>query len=174
MSLANPNPHDAIHTLVQSTTVELFHSYGVAVAPAQRSNIRPAAGPGDCAGMIGFTAPRFTGSLTLAVPVDVLKQMRDAPNSDSALGDWVRELTNQLLGRIKNRLMRFQIVLQVGVPIAVNRRAFAQETTGTQSVYVFRALRGRFFVALSGHLDPSALQFSGSINVAGEGDLIIF
>ena len=165
-----------IDLLIQSTTVELFHAYGVAVAPTRRNSMPPPPIDADCTGTISFAAPRFTGNLTLTVPVDVLKLMQHAPGSSPALKDWIRELTNQLLGRLKNRLLRFQVVLQVGLPTNARGRAgpSSAESTTRQSVYVFRTLRGRIFVAVSGNLDPSALQFSGSLNLAGEGDVILF
>ena len=131
---------------------------------------------GDCTGTISFAAPRFTGTLTLTVPVEVLKQMQEAPGSSPALKDWIREITNQLLGRLKNRLLRFQVVLQVGLPTSARGRngLVSAESTARQSVYVFRTLRGRIFVGVIGNLDPAALQFSGSLNLAGEGDVILF
>jgi len=153
--------------------VELFRSYGVAVAPTQRSSVRPPPHEADCAAAIGFSAPRFSGTLTLSVPLEVLKSMRDAPQGDAALNDWIREITNQLLGRIKNRLMRFQVVLQVGLPAAV-KGGGALKGSGAELVYVFHTLRDQVLVVIEGSLDPSVLQFSGNMNIASEGDVILF
>lgn len=166
-----------IDTIIQSSTVELFHSYGAALAPLPRGyRVSDDVKNLDLYGVIGFNAPGFTGHLTLGLPTAVLSLM----NSDGARNrrdhDWVRELSNQLMGRVKNRLMQFQVTLHVGLPSVMNRDAAQRRTSRSESVFIycFRTIRGQVVVTLEGNIDESVIAYAGGINVASEGDIIIF
>jgi Chemotaxis phosphatase CheX len=171
------NPHGVIDSIVQGSTVDLFEIYGVAVAPRARS--KGTAGlrlSSEFVGTVRFSGKGGRGTLMLDVPSTVIAQMSVAPQLDLQTRDWIRELTNQLSGRIKNRLLRFQYELQLGLPSALERRLFEHRTQLSESatLYGFRTLRGEVQVIVEGTIDESTFAYSGEIAVPGEGDVIIF
>jgi hypothetical protein len=90
--------------------------------------------------------------------------------------DWTRELTNQLLGRIKNRLAQYQVTLRTDIPSATEGKALEMRQVKFNPVLnlIFRTIRGDIVVALSGAVDYSKLYYNGSIANAAEGDIILF
>src|SRR6266850_486000 len=58
------------------------------------------------------------GLLALACSSPTLTRTKPSVDDSPALQDWLRELTNQLAGRIKNRFGRYRVPLHVGLPSA--------------------------------------------------------
>jgi hypothetical protein len=86
----------------------------------------------------------------------------------------VRELTNQLIGRIKNRLMQFQVILRIGLPSAMSAQALTQQRAADAVVvtYQFRTLRGELQVTFEGTLGDAVLNYSNAVRVPKEGEFI--
>lgn len=164
--------------MVQSTTVELFQSRGIAVAPISviADNPHPPS-HFNLAGVVALSAPEGNGSLTLSL-ADAVFSLFSPPVMATAMvaRDLLRELTNQLSGRIKNRLLNFKLLLTIGVPRVLSAQAFdhQRQRRATEVVYVFRTLRGELVVTLDLDVEPSSLDFSGTHKVAKEGDFIVF
>lgn len=168
----------ALDTMIQGSAVDLFHSCGLAVAPVQRSQQRGADQlqfP-ELGGTISFVGRGFTGTLTVAVPPAVFALIKQDPARPYSGRDWVREITNQLLGRIKSRLLQFQVTLQAGLPAVMGRDAIERQRVrgGLFVAYTFRTLRGDVIVTLSGEIDHSAFVYTGVTNIPNEGDVILF
>lgn len=167
-----------VDSIIQSSAVELFHSLAVSVAPVAGtllgSRVRPK--DTDLMGVIRFTGKGFTGQLTLAIPVEVINLIRIEPNLPAKQRDWTRELTNQLMGRIKNRLMHFQIQPQVGLPTVWEREGIQRHVRFSDSAigYLFRTLRGELLVILDATIDESVFVYSGTETIGSEGDVILF
>lgn len=167
----------ALDSLVQGSAVDLFHSCGIAVAPVERCLLRPEQlRCHDLSAMIGFTARSFTGTLTVSMPVETFGLVKQADGRQYSGRDWVREIANQLCGRIKNRLLQFQVVLSTGLPATMSRDSFEQLRTGSPffSPYLFRTLRGEIIVTIGGKIDHSVFVYSGGVNLPTEGDVILF
>lgn len=165
-----------LETLIQSSTVDLFHASGIAVAPLPESRLRADQLPAhELRAFISFSARGFTGSLGLFVPAAVFSLVQQPPTRTFGGGEWVRESINQLLGRIKARLLQFEVTLQLGLPQLVTPSALEQlGAQGILGVYPFRTLRGEVVVTLSGKIDYSVLRYSGKCHIAAEGDIILF
>jgi len=83
--------------------------------------------------------------------------------------DWARELANQLVGRIKNRLLPFGVRLQIGLLGLVDPKLFQhqlREANGMR-VYAARTLRGLVLVTVQGLPDDAALSYVGGATNAG-------
>jgi hypothetical protein len=167
-----------LDALVQSTTVELFQSRGIAVAPisAQQGNPHQVV-YFSLAGLVTLSGPHANGSLTLSW-ADGVFSLFSPPITETSIGarDLLRELTNQLSGRIKNRLLNYTVALTIGVPSVLSGQALERQRPRreTEVVYQFRTLRGEVVVTLDLDIDPSALTYSGAHRVAKEGDFIPF
>jgi hypothetical protein len=166
----------AIDPLVQGSLVELFDAYEVAVAPLPRYTQRPQPQPSDISATLAFTRDRGqAGRVTLSVPSALLALMRGEAGS-TLQKDWAKELTNQLAGRIKNRLLQFSVRIQIGALATIDSKALAREleasSTSTRS-YAGRTLRGEVVATIQGMPEEPELRFVGASRSA-EGDLILF
>ena len=123
-----------LDTLMQSSLVELFQAYGVALAPMPRAS---ASGPraSHLSAAITFASGRdqagsaASGRLTLALPTGVFEIMKHDATHGIRHADWTRELVNQLMGRLKNRLLAFDVHLQAGLPSSIGRVPTSQAAT---------------------------------------------
>jgi CheY-specific phosphatase CheX len=70
------------------------------------------------AAIIGFTSPGYRGSLVVSVSKRTLEQVR-APGTTATLNDWTAELSNQLLGRVKNRLLLHGPAINIALPVSI-------------------------------------------------------
>jgi hypothetical protein len=167
-----------LDALLQSSTVELFQSRGIAVAPLPSSVGNPHhATYFNLAGVVNLTSPKANGSLSLSW-ADPVFSLFTPPVPATSMGarDLLRELTNQLSGRVKNRLLNFALMLNIGVPSVLSGQALERQRPrrDTEVVYHFRTLRGEIVVTLDLQIEPDALNYSGSNRVAKEGDFIAF
>jgi len=169
----------AIDTILQSSAVELFHAEGVAVAPLRPSAVGTQQRFHECVGVVAFEATNLSGTLCVSVPKAVWlarSAVAGASKDGEALADWSRELANQLIGRVKNRLIKFQVVLRPRLPTSLSGTALEQNRprTATELLYRFRALRGDVLVVLDAPLERTILAYSGGTDVAREGELVLF
>jgi hypothetical protein len=168
-------PHTFLHTIVQAATVELFHSRGIALAPLPAGQlVSGQAGAPGLAGLVTFNAPQLSGSLALFL-ADGIYGLFTPAVVGVATTDVLRELTNQLAGRMKNRLLQFQVTLQVGMPSIVSNPAFdrtARNEVATR--YAFRTLRGEVRVVLAAAVQEGVLTYSNAVKVAKEGEFTPF
>lgn len=111
---------DCIAGVVQQSCIALFSHYHVAIAPSATG--RPTQGVALC-GIIGFTGDDMRGSLMLACSREPLELALDG--GDVAMRDWLAELTNQLLGRVKNRLLAFGTVIHCSTPVVLSGERIA-------------------------------------------------
>jgi hypothetical protein len=161
--------------VIQRSAVELFASIGIAIAPMPAVVANPRLGADDFVGIVQLSVNGARGSLAVAASLSTLSKAKGAVAAPS-MQDWLRELVNQLAGRIKNRLARYQVSVDVSLPSALARSAFDRgfEIKGNTTVYAFRTIRDDIQVMLTGELGNIDLRFSGAEGVAEEGELILF
>ncbi len=165
-----------LETLIQGSTVDLFHTAGIAVAPvpASRFGTEELASHALMAS-INFGGNAMSGTLGLLVPTGVFELVEQDPARPFTGMAWVQDSVNQLLGRIKSRLLQFQVTLQMGLPVCLDDKALKHMAAqGVLAAYRFRTLRGEISVTLAGKVDYSKLNYSNQTNFATEGDIIIF
>lgn len=97
---------------------ELFRAYG-AWSPERCDVPVPTRGTARAAS-IGFSAASASGTVTLTVEEDLLYASLSSIGGDDAprmmLTDWAGELANQLLGRLKSKLLGHQLILEMSTP----------------------------------------------------------
>ena len=114
-----PSPADydqPLLRMVEECAVALLETYGagpVSLAPSD-------AGENRDASVVGFAGPGFRGSLLLCVSSETLIRTNPAPNTTRA--QWVAELGNQLMGRLKLRLCPLGLEMRVSTPMAIEGR----------------------------------------------------
>jgi len=115
-------PEDMLHTSLRESCDELFESIQLnlraAVGRARGADVRGS----QLAAMIGFLGPHIKGSLLIHAPVSFFAGTFPVATDDGEhtlrqLSDWAGEIANQLLGRMKNKLMVRGVHLSVTTPV---------------------------------------------------------
>jgi CheY-specific phosphatase CheX len=161
---------DAILT---TATVELFASSGVTIAPS------PNAPTLDRVAVIGFGGGGLRGSLGLGVSNEVLEKLALPGREPGARlhDDWLAEMSNQLLGRVKNRLLRRGVTIAIALPMVL--RGLRVEIVGAGKElwsYPFDSSEGSICVWLDVLADPEFTLASSDEghDIPSEGELILF
>ena len=159
--------------------VDLFQAYAVSLAPLPRTAFRRSPTIPEFSAAIPFTSSARSsgdGWLTLSIPKPVLEHMTEDPARPLRHEDWVRELTNQLMGRIKNRLLQFSVRLMMGLPSKLDPERLESLLKGSKAlrVYAGRTLRGQVLATLEGMPKDTELVYVGPASVAAEGETILF
>lgn len=106
---------------------------------------------------IGFAGSMLRGSLMISAPLALITQALPLPKEhltpEDLQGDWLCELSNQLLGRLKLRLAPHGVELLLSIPSAVRGREL--ESLGGSRSLRFSAGETAFFVSLSAEPTPS-------------------
>jgi hypothetical protein len=167
-----------IDTLLQSATVAVFHGCGVATAPLAPIELSASALRCDFpVGIITFKAPGIQAALLLSLPRALSARLETTQKSRIDARDLLRELTNLIMGRLKNRLTLYQVTLANSLPVCRDRMTELEgllPRVGPFTVYRFRTLDGEILLALKGSIDESCLRYSSTIRINTEGDIIIF
>ena len=111
--------NDDFSKALSDTCSELFTAYGVEVTVGG-DNV-----PCSVAGIIGFVGAGLRGNVIIATVAGVSAASRPIPAAnDVELVDWVGELANQLLGRVKNHYFLARgIDIQMAAPVTVTGQA---------------------------------------------------
>lgn len=139
--------YDVFESLIIECNEALFESYGLTVehSPnAEREEIWEE--DLSLAGIIGFTSKELRGSLVLGVSDSILAKIDASATSHR---DWIQELANQLLGRAKNRLLRFGVEIQMTTPLSMRGLHLVLEARSAEArPLLFRTRDGGAICAL--------------------------
>jgi hypothetical protein len=107
---------EIIEACVNDSCISLFQDYALQLARADHLSVIEGAALLFC-GVVGFSGDQMRGTLLLATSREPLG--RTSPTSDASLREWIAELSNQLLGRIKNKLFLHGVTLHLSTPIVL-------------------------------------------------------
>jgi hypothetical protein len=110
--MRNPD-NRPIDDLVFDCSCELFAAYELDVHPRTRADF-PAPEELALCGVMGFGGKEMRGALVLATTREPLEQTN--PDGITSQRDWVCELANQLMGRVKNRLLPLGVEIHLATP----------------------------------------------------------
>ena len=161
---------------VQNSVVELLREYGVSAAPVPSAQIGALEQEREpLAAQVSFYGAKASGTLVLRVARQTLEKTQNGSAGRYNEYDWIRELCNQLIGRIRNRLARYQVELRAAVPTLLERGELRRLARNhPDQAYVFRAVSGFIAVWLTGDLSQVDLVLSSDIEVVEEGEVILF
>jgi hypothetical protein len=168
----------AIDSLAHGSLVDLFAAYDVAAAPVPRVPGHLPEGLPEITAAIAFTRHEQSaaqGRLTLSLPPPVFCLMRQG-DAETLASDWTRELANQLIGRLKNRLLQLSVRLQLGASSIIDSLSLVQQirTVASTRIYTDRTLRGEVVMTLGGMPDESELRYTPSVPPPAEGSALLF
>jgi hypothetical protein len=165
-----------LDTIIQSSTVEILRFYDIAVAPRGRREVVGFVPKADAVGVIAFEGPNIKGNMTLAIPVAVGTDPTPRIPPDTTHEEWTFELTSQVMGRIKSRLIQFQLRLKTHLPSMLSGEALERykRRTVREVVYSFTALRGEITLTVDASLTLAVLEYSNAPLVVGDSEVIVF
>ena len=166
----------AVDTIIQSSTVEILRSYEITVAPRARTEVLGHVPSSDVVGIIAFEGPNIAGNLTLAVPTSVCHPAMPRRARNTTHAEWTYEITNQVMGSIKNRLIQFQVRLRTHVPTVLSGVALERHKrrTAVEVLYSFAALRGDVSLMVDASLARASLEYSNAALVVSDNDPLLF
>jgi CheY-specific phosphatase CheX len=130
------NNEQIIEAAVSESCLSLFEDYAL---PLKRLR---AGGLGDqgqadllFCGVVGFSGDQMRGTLLLATSKEPLG--RTSPTTDASLREWIAELSNQLLGRIKNKLLARGVTLHLSTPIVLRGQHLSPMPRGELAPFSF-------------------------------------
>lgn len=162
--------NDLMGNLGQEAMLELFEAYSLPT----RETIVARSADDPTVGVIGFTASNLRGNLALLIPAEVIR----ATQTDSDPMDWAGELTNQYLGRLKNKLISYGVALEISTPLVVSGLSLRlQEPSGASTQRVdCNTSAGLVHALISVRVGPGfevSLEPTGEPS-ACEGEMLLF
>lgn len=170
-----------IYDELAASCVHLFRDNGVELQMLE--DVVSEATPGNAVvAFIGFTGDHLCGSLTIVAPMALITRshpLRERREIDEDMVcDWASELANQLLGRVKNRLRPFGLVIVLSTPSAAigeHLRAREEQSEGFRRL-LFDAGTDRLAVLFDAVAQDTGLKLE-EVNMPDpqrEGEVLLF
>lgn len=172
--MRNPN-NRPIDDLVAECCADLLSSYRLDASTRSRDDF-PAVEALALFGVMGFGGKQMRGSLVLAATREPLEVTN--PGGVTSQRDWICELANQLLGRVKNRLLASGVEIMLAIPAGLTGDNLCFIPSKLRAPQVFAAAKGYVCVwidcefAEGFELPASILDAAGT--AAPEGETILF
>jgi hypothetical protein len=164
---------DVIEMIINDCCLSLFEDYSLPLV-RKREGFKDADETLLFCGVVGFSGDQMRGTLLLATSREPLG--RTSPTSDASLREWIAELSNQLLGRIKNKLLLRGVTLHLSTPIVLRGQHLAPLSRAELVPYAFTCAGGCvcvwFDAELAGAVDLT--QQHEAVAVVEEGTSTLF
>jgi CheY-specific phosphatase CheX len=159
-----------VTNLAVSACIDLFQAYRVRL-----SSDGAAWGQSDeplLSGIIGFVGSRVRGSCLLA---STEASIAATCPPGGRLRDWVGELTNQLMGRLKSKLVARELAIELSTPIVLSGVRIQPLPKARLEPTVLSATQGAVLVWLEIETAPGFVLSAERDGLSGsEGDVLIF
>jgi hypothetical protein len=162
-------------TAAIAAVVELFAAYRVTLTPVNGAQDPAPVADLAALGIVRFTGPGLTGTAVLGCSKGTLRRSNMRGTSDR---DWIGELSNQFIGRLKLKLLRAGFELWSMTPLSTSGRLLASAVSQPEAPpAVFADAKGGSVAAwiemeINGPLKVTAPAADGAI--PREGDIILF
>ena len=168
---------DIIDSIVTSCARELFALHDTELTAAEEVHE-----PHDYVTVIGFYGASMRGALGLGVDRRIVVRMLEQQYADAShfpvgAEDFVAETANQLLGRVKNRLLGYGVEFGIALPMVLRGvEVHLAKSTSEVWPYRFASSEGSITVWFDARMEPSlALKaVEGGGDIAREGELTMF
>jgi hypothetical protein len=126
-------------------------------------------------GILGFTSQQMRGALVLATTKEPLQ--RTSPVANPSHRDWICELVNQLLGRIKNQLLTRGVEIFPSTPVSLRGEYLSPVLQQRLIAELFIADGGVVCVWMDCEFDADfvlAEETTGDASALAEGESLLF
>ncbi len=130
----------------------------------------------DTISVIGFSGNGFGGALGFAAEKSILKAVNNDEYSTLREG-WIGEVSNQLLGRLKNAMLAYGLEFQVAIPMILHGLGIQiRDQSGKIKCFPNTSECGRSCVWLDANWDPNKQLYLAAADQQPqhEGDTTIF
>jgi hypothetical protein len=164
---------DIIINITSDACMSLFSDYSLPLHPADQSG-QPLDPELLFCSVIGFSSLQMRGTLVLATTKEPLG--RTTPVQGGELREWVAELSNQLLGRVKRQLMDRGVELALSTPIVLRGERLHPMPSKEAAPLVFVCEGGCVCVWMDAVITPGLdlSQVQASDEGIGEGEAMLF
>ncbi len=160
-----------IEEMTASSCVELFDAYGVALSNTPSADWATTDEPLVSA-VMGFVSPQVRGTCLLACEQGPVKT--SCPPG-GRIRDWVGELANQLVGRLKIKLLGHDIEIGLTTPIVLQGIRLQPLPKAALEPSVFRSVEGTVLVWVEAEVAPGfSLPPARNPDAGESGDLLFF
>ena len=162
-----------------ASVVELFASYGVYCIEDTPSETETEV---ELSSIVGFRGKDLRGGLAFVVTSDLIAELlpvsRTPEQSERQLRDWSAEMSNQLLGRLKNKLAAKALDFRIGSPACFTGRSIQLVFVPARESFTltFRAATGTARIHLDCWLEAGVAFDLGieDLRILSEGDVLFF
>lgn len=128
-------------------------------------------------GLVGFTGPLLNGSLGLMASEEIL--LKTAPTDvEFDARDWIGELANQALGRIKIAMLRSGLEIHASTPVVMSGASLRVARSDHVRTFVLRHVNDVIHLwidyAPAGEIDPEKLVPIDAGEILDAGDCLLF
>jgi hypothetical protein len=164
-----------LHDILVVSASALFRSSGIPASYAGTVPYRQAPWAEHVA-IIGLGGVQLRGSLVLSIPSSLLRKSHPVGSTElEDLLDWLGELSNLLLGRVKNRLLAYDVTVELSSPVTISASDLRFEFSAPPVVYQFCAgdvLMHVVFEAIAEH--GARLEAASSAGILDPGGILTF
>jgi hypothetical protein len=151
------NQHSILNSLYLESAADLLSANGL------DSSLVPAASAAGETAYVSVLCANGEGvALSSMIRIDkrLLASIHPLPPaavSQRDLEDWCRELNNQLVGRMKNKLLRYGVTVSLGLPVLLTGTDVSAVAAPDLTVndHAFALDNGRLMLTLSTFVDPA-------------------
>lgn len=151
--------------------VELFAAYGVTLNSSVADFI--ASDEVLLSGVIGFVGPELRGTCLLVAnrsPIEL-----SSPQKRRHTRDWVGELTNQLVGRLKRKFLGFGLEVALTTPVVLSGLHLRPMPRRELSPRVFSSESGSIMIWVEVEAEPGFALGPATLDAtSSEGDVLVF
>lgn len=158
----------AIQDLAGAACVELLKAYGVSLTPSQSWVESEEL---MFSGVMGFVGESVRGTCLLAAPQGTVEAA--APKQAGAR-DWVGELANQLVGRLKVKLMARGATIALSTPVVLRGVKLSPLPRTDVEPVVFDSAAGKVLVWVEVEIEDDFKLGEERALTASEGELLVF
>jgi len=165
----------SLDRLVADCCLQLFSDYRLEIEASDPGALPTPNRQFLLSGIIGFTSRHLRGAVVLATTQEPLEKTNPATNPSHR--DWICELANQLLGRVKNQLLARGVEIFASTPIALRGEHLSPVLQQSLIAELFIAGGGVVCVWMDCEVDAGfELPVSGHFEAApvSEGETLLF
>jgi len=158
----------AMQALAGTACIELMQAYGVQLTPrngwAESEQVM-------FSGVMGFVGDAVRGTCVLVAPLATIEA---AAPKDAGARDWVGELANQLVGRLKAKLMARGTTIALSTPVVLRGVKLSPLPRTDVEPVVFESRAGDVLVWLEVEIEDDFQLGEERALQASEGELLVF
>ena len=172
MMLENDRLGSDVADMTGGCCVELFAAYGLVLLPGAPDFVNSE--ETLLSGVIGFVGPEVRGTCLLVASRAPI-ELSSPKNKQANTRDWIGELTNQLVGRLKRKFLGHNLEIMLTTPVVLSGVHLRPLPRSELAPRVFTTESGSVMVWVEVEAEPGFAIGPPVSDMAGtEGDILVF